>query len=51
MWMMNYTENQVNDYVESIKDGSCIRLFKSVLSFLDSITSAIIEKQGLSNFF
>lgn len=49
--MMNYTESQVSEYVENVKDGSCIKLFKSVLSFLDTIIAAIVDKQGLSNFF
>lgn len=50
-WLMNFTEQQVNDYVENMKDSSCIRLFKSALSFIDSMMVQIIEKQKGSNFF
>lgn len=44
-FLLNYSEVEVIENVEHMKDASCVKLFRTIISFLDSLIAAIIEKQ------
>ena len=44
-WTQQFDEKQLSDNIENFKEGSVYRFFKNLVSFVETILNALIEKQ------